>query len=90
MAPFSGQPAVVVVQPSNHRSYVESTIDGIEDVGSTGYSSTMWDDSAFDNRPDELSAFFEPKGFEAAADSIQENIACGFILSDKEPQWLAL
>ena len=81
MAPFSGQPAVIVVQPSNHRSYVESAIDRIEDVGSTGHSRAMWDDGAFHDRSEKLGAFFEAKGFKTTANGIKEDVACGFILS---------
>ena len=87
MAPFSCQPAVIVVQPSNHRSYVEGAIDRIENIWCTGHSSTIWDNGSLNDRPEKLGTFFESKGFEAAADCIKEDVTCGFILSRAESQW---
>lgn len=80
MAPFSSQPAVIVVQPSNHCSNVEGAIDGIENIGSTRNSGTMWNDSTFDYGSEEFSAFFESKSFQAAADGVEKDVACGFVL----------
>ena len=80
VAPFSCQPAVVVVQPANHGSNVEGTIDRIKDVRSPGHSSTMRYDGALNDGPEKLGAFFESKGFKAAPDGIKEDITRGFIL----------
>ncbi len=87
VAPFSCQPAVVVVQPANHSSDVEGAIDWIKDIGCTGNSSTMRDDGPLNNGPKKLGAFFESKGFEAAANGIKEDITCSFILLKAESQW---
>ena len=40
----------------------------------------MRDSSPFDYRPKEFGAFFESKRFEAAADGVEEDVACGFEL----------
>ena len=88
MAPFSCQPAIVVVQPSNHRSYVEGAIDRVKDIWCTGDSRTIWDDGPLDNGSEKLGAFFKSKSFQAAADGIEEDVACGFILSDAKHQCL--
>ena len=47
----------------------------------------MRDDSPLNNGPKKLGAFFESKGFEAAADGIKEDITCSFILLKAESQW---
>lgn len=43
----------------------------------------MWDDCAWDNWAEELCAFFETEGFEAAAHGVEEDIAGGFVLDWK-------
>ena len=40
----------------------------------------MRDKGTFDCGPEKLGAFFESKGFEAAADGVEEDVACGFEL----------
>ena len=40
----------------------------------------MRDNGTFDCRPKEFGAFFESKGFEAAANGVEEDVACGFEL----------
>ena len=40
----------------------------------------MRDNGTFDCRPKEFGAFFESERFEAAADGVEEDVACGFEL----------
>lgn len=86
MAPFCCQPAVIVVQPSNHRTYIEGAVYGVKNIGRTGYSSTVWDDGTLNNGPKELGAFFEPESFETAADGVEEDVTCGLVLLKAKSQ----
>ena len=40
----------------------------------------MRDNCVGNDRSQELGAFFESKGFEATADSVEEDVTCGLIL----------
>lgn len=40
----------------------------------------MWDDSTFDYRSEQFGAFFESKSFQAAADGVEKDVACAFVL----------
>ena len=51
VSPFSCEPAVVVVEPANHGSDVESAIDGVEDIGRAGYARAIRDHCTFYRRP---------------------------------------
>ena len=46
----------------------------------------MWDDGTLNYRSEELGAFFESKGFESAANGVEEDIAGGLILANPECQ----
>ena len=47
----------------------------------------MWNDGSFDDWSEELGAFFESKSFKAAADGVEEDVTCGFVLFNAESHW---
>jgi hypothetical protein len=80
MSPLCSQPAVIVVKPPDHGANIESAVDWVENVRRAGYSCTVWNDSTFNYRPEQLRAFFEAEGFEAAADGVEKDVASGLVL----------
>ena len=82
MAPLCCKPAVIVVQPTYHSADVEGAVHRVEDVGCAWYTAAMGDCSAGDDWSEEFRAFFEAERFEAAADSVEEDIAGCFVLLD--------
>lgn len=82
MAPFGSEPAVVEVEPSDHGTDVEGSVHGVELEGRTGDLGTVGDDSAGDDRAQELGALLEPKALEAAAERVEENPSGGVELGD--------
>ncbi len=83
MPPLRSEPAIIVIKPPDHGPDIESAIDRVENIGCAWYSCPMWDDCAWDNWAEELCAFFETEGFEAAAHGVEEDIAGGFVLDWK-------
>lgn len=77
VTPFSGEPAVVVVEPSNHSTDVESAIDGVELERCAGDLCAVGDDSSLNNGAEELCAFLESQTFETAAKGVEENESSG-------------
>jgi hypothetical protein len=75
VAPFSSKPAVIVIQPADHSADVECTVHGIEYVGRPWHSRAIGNSCTFDDRPEELGAFFEAESLEAAAQGVQEDEA---------------
>lgn len=73
VTPFSSQPAVIVVQPTDHGTNVESTVDGVQLVRSSGNASTVGDDSAFDRGAQQLGALLELQGLQSTTDGIEEH-----------------
>jgi hypothetical protein len=80
VAPFSGEPAVIVVEPSNHGTDVESAIDGVELERCAGDLCAVGNDSSLNNGAEELCAFLESQTFETAAKSVEENESSGIEL----------
>jgi hypothetical protein len=73
VTPLSGEPAVVVVQPTDHGTDVESAIDGVQLVGSTGDAGSVGDDGALNNGAEELGALLELESLETTAQCVQED-----------------
>ena len=67
VAPFCGEPAVIVVEPSDHSTDVECAIDGIELEGCAGNLGTVWNDSPLNNWTKKLCAFLKSQTLETAA-----------------------
>lgn len=80
MTPLSGKPAVVVVQPADHGANIEGAVYRVEYVWGTRYPRAIRNSRSFDDRAQELGAFFEAESFKTAADSIKENVAGRVIL----------
>jgi len=80
MTPLCGKPAVVIVQPTNHSTYIESAIDRIELEWCTKDASTIGNCGAFDDGTEKFGAFFEAESFETTAEGIKEDEACGIEL----------
>lgn len=81
MTPFSCQPAVVEVEPSDHGSNVEGSLDGVELVWCAVNFGTIWDRGALDNGSEELGAGFEFEGFETTTEGVNEDPPGGIVLS---------
>lgn len=75
MAPFCGEPAVVIIQPADHRADIERAIHGVELEGCTGDFGAVGDDGAWDDWAEQFRAFFEAETFETAAESVEEDEA---------------
>lgn len=80
VTPFSGQPAVIVVQPSDHGTNVEGGIDGVQLEVGTGDLGSIGDDGAGDNGAKELCALLEAQAFKTATQGVEEDPSCGIEL----------
>lgn len=77
VTPLSGEPAVVVVQPTDHGTDVEGAIDGVQLVGGTGDAGSVGDDGALNNGAEELGALLEFESLETTAQGVQEDETSG-------------
>lgn len=59
VAPFGGQPAVVVVEPADHGADVEGAVYGVELVGGSGDAGAIGDDRAGHDGAEEFGAGLE-------------------------------
>ena len=75
MAPFGGEPAVVEVQPADHSADVEGAEHGVDDVRGTRDTGAIRNGSARDDGAEQVAAGGEFKGFEAAAQGVEEDEA---------------
>lgn len=80
VTPLSSQPAVVEVEPSDHGTNVEGAIDGVKDEGSTRHLGSVGDDSAGNDRAEELGALLEAETLKTAAKGVEENPSGGIEL----------
>jgi hypothetical protein len=76
VSPFSGEPAVVVVEPPDHGTDVEGGVDGVQLKVGTGDLRAIGNDSARDYWPQELRALLEAKTFKATTQRIEEYPSC--------------
>jgi hypothetical protein len=82
VTPLRSQPAVVEVQPTDHSTNVECTVDGVEDVRGTGHASTIGDDGAGDNRSEQVGAGFELEGLKTTSKCVEEDVTSSVELYD--------
>ena len=87
VTPLGGQPAVVEVEPADHRTNVEGGVDGVQLEGGSGDLGTVGDDGAGDDGAKQLGALLEPKTLETAAESVEEDPSCGVVLEATECQY---
>lgn len=80
VTPLSGQPAVVVVQPSDHGTDVEGGIDWVKLEWSSRDLGAVGDDGALDNWAEELGALLETETLESTSQSVEEDEARGIEL----------
>lgn len=73
MSPLSSQPAVVEVEPSDHSTNVEGSVDGVELEGSSRDLGAVGDDGAGDDGAEELGALLEPQTLKTAAEGVDED-----------------
>lgn len=73
MTPLSSQPAVVEVEPSDHGTNVEGTVDGVQDEGSSRNLGAVGDDGSGDNGTKELGALLESQTLKTTADGVEED-----------------
>lgn len=76
VAPFCSQPAVIVVQPSDHSTNVESSINRVELERCAGHLGAIWDVGPWDDWAEQFRALFEAETFETAAKSVEEDESC--------------
>jgi len=81
MTPLGGEPAVVVVEPADHGTDVEGTVDGVELEGGTGDLGAVGHDSAGHNGAQQLGALLEAQGLKTTAEGVKEDIAGGVELA---------
>lgn len=84
VTPLSGQPAVVEVEPSDHGTNVEGSVDGVELERSTRDLGTVGDDGAGDNGSEELRALLEPQTLETTAEGVEEDPSSSVELGEEE------
>ncbi|MNF81451.1 hypothetical protein D3C84_637230 [compost metagenome] len=75
MAPLSGQPGVVVVEPAHDAADVPGGLDRIQAVTRTGNTRATGHDGALDDRPQVFGAFGKAQGQQAAAQGVHQTIA---------------
>lgn len=73
MAPLGGKPAVIVVEPADHGTNVESTVHRVQLVRGTRHASAVRNNSAIDNGAKELGALLELQGLQTTAEGVKEN-----------------
>jgi hypothetical protein len=82
VTPLRSQPAVIVIQPADHGTNVESTVDRVElevsswNLGSVGHHGTG------DDWAKKLGALFESKTLKTASYGIKENVSCSVELGE--------
>ena len=81
MTPLGGQPAVIVIQPADHGTDVEGTVDGVQLVGGTRDAGTVGDDGAVHDGAEQLGALLELEGFQTTAEGVEEDQTSGVKLS---------
>lgn len=70
VTPLGGQPAVIEIEPSNHSTDVESTIDRVKLVWGTRHLGAVGDNGAFDDGTEDVLALLELESLKTAAESI--------------------
>lgn len=73
MAPLSGEPAVIKVEPVNDGADVESATNRVELVGTAKYSDAIRDDCALGHRHQKFCLTGESEDFETAPKSAEED-----------------
>ena len=73
VTPFSGQPAVVEVEPADHGANVEGAVDGVQHEGGARDLGAVGDHGAGDDRTQQLGALLEAQALEAAAEGVEED-----------------
>jgi hypothetical protein len=73
VTPLSSEPAVIVIEPTDHGTDVEGAIDGVQLVGGTGDAGSVRDDGALNNGAEKLGALLELKSLETTAQGVQED-----------------
>ena len=67
VTPLSGQPAVIVIEPSDHSTDVESSIDRIKLERGSRDLGAVWNDGSIHNRAQQLCAFLKSETFETTS-----------------------
>lgn len=75
VTPFGSEPAVIVVEPADHGTDIESAIDRVELVGGTGHTGAIGDHGAVHDRTEQLGALLELEGLQTTAEGVQEHQA---------------
>lgn len=73
VAPFGRKPAVVVVKPPDNGTNVESAVHGVQLVRGTWDLGAVGDNSALDDRAEQLCALFESESLQPTAEGVEEN-----------------
>ncbi|MNS52769.1 hypothetical protein D3C72_854950 [compost metagenome] len=79
VAPFGGQPGVVEIQPADHRADVERGLHGVKLERRAGHLGAVWHHGAGHDRPQQLLARRVFQRFQAAAQRVDQAVACGLV-----------
>ncbi|MNI30814.1 hypothetical protein D3C73_846730 [compost metagenome] len=77
--PFGGQPGVVEIQPADHRADVERGLHGVKLERRAGHLGAVWHHGAGHDRPQQLLARRVFQRFQAAAQRVDQAVACGLV-----------
>ena len=73
MTPLSSEPAIIVIEPSDHGTDIESAINRVELEGGAGNFRSVWNHSSFNNWTEQLCAFLKSQTFETAAECVKQD-----------------
>ena len=77
MSPFSSEPAIVEIQPSNRSTDIEGSKYRVELVRCPRDTCAVRDNGSGDNWSKQLCTVRKFEGFETAAEGIKENVSSG-------------
>ncbi|MNC24701.1 hypothetical protein D3C75_727660 [compost metagenome] len=77
VGPLGGQPGIVVIQPAHRAADVPGGLDGVQAVGGAGDAGAVGHQGAFHLGAEQLGAFGEAQGQQAAAEGIHQAVARG-------------
>lgn len=72
MTPLSGQPAVIVIQPADDGTNVESTTDRVELVWGTWDLGSVWHNSSLNNWAQDLCALLKVQSLQTTAEGVDQ------------------
>lgn len=84
VTPLSSKPAVVEVQPADHSTDVEGSVDGVKLEVCTRNLCAVGDNCALNSRTKNVPALLELQALETTAQSVNEDPSCCVVLENRE------